>query len=464
MKTERAYTAGPATVVALGLALTALYVFSVLFLMSRSDYNTWGALLLGPVLIAVTLPAFARQAAREGDRRLFWLLFFALLLKLAGSLARSYVAFGLYGGRADAQGYFGAGVRISDNFLSGNFDTGLRDLTGTDFINLLTGLIFTVTRPTLLGGFLVYSWLSFLGTFMFYRAFVIAVPEGRSRTYARLLFFIPSMIFWPASIGKEAWMIFAMGIAAYGIARILTGAAARGFVWAALGMWLAMIVRPHIALMLAIGLAVGYVFARPREEWGIIGPVAKATGLAVAAVLAGVLLFRTQEFLGGAGILSPSGVVSQLETVSERADSGGSEIYPTIVRSPAQLPIAVFTVLYRPFVTEAHNGQALIASLESLFLLILTLVRIRWIWAAVKSLRRQPYVAFAAVFVGAFVIAFASLPNLGLLTRERVQVLPMFFVLLSVAYRRKEEASDAVTSAAREPVRSRIGGSFEGGS
>lgn len=425
MKIRRAYTAGPATVVALGLALTALYVFSVLFLMSRSDYNTWGALLLGPVLIAVTLPAFARQAAREGDRRLFWLLFFALLLKLAGSLARYYVAFGLYGGRADAQGYFGAGVRISDNFLSGNFDTGLRDLTGTDFINLLTGLIFTVTRPTLLGGFLVYSWLSFLGTFMFYRAFVIAVPEGRSRTYARLLFFIPSMIFWPASIGKEAWMIFAMGIAAFGIARLLTGATWRGFSWAALGIWLALIVRPHMAGMLGLGLLFAYIARPAPREHRELAPVFKVTALIVLGVAAAYLVIQTQKFLGAETL------ADALTSTAERTETGGSEFSPATLLSPSKAPVALFTVLYRPTILDAHNLQSLIAALEGTFLFLLSVFRIRWIVGAVKSLRRQPYMVFAIVYTAIFIVGFSSFGNFGLLSRERVQLLPVFFVLLS---------------------------------
>ena len=87
----------------------------------------------------------------------------------------------------------------------------------------LTGIIYTVFRPSLPIGFLVFSWLGFLGLFWFYRAFQLAVPEGRSHTYARFVFFLPSLLFWPSSIGKEAWMMCTLGPAAFWAAKLLAG-------------------------------------------------------------------------------------------------------------------------------------------------------------------------------------------------------------------------------------------------
>ena len=57
----------------LGLIVIGLYVMALLILMGTSTYDTWGGLLIAPVLIVATLPALRRQAAREGDPRLFTL-------------------------------------------------------------------------------------------------------------------------------------------------------------------------------------------------------------------------------------------------------------------------------------------------------------------------------------------------------------------------------------------------------
>jgi hypothetical protein len=46
--------------------------------------------------------------------------------------------------------------------------------------------------------------------------------------------------------------------------------------------------------------------------------------------------------------------------------------------------------------------------------------------------RRRPYIAFVLAYVAVFVFAFSSFANFGLLARQRLQVMPIFLVLLSI--------------------------------
>ena len=66
----------------------------------------------------------------------------------------------------------------------------------------------------------------------------------------------------------------------------------------------------------------------------------------------------------------------------------------------------------------------------------------RRIWGAATRLRRQPYITYAAAYLAMFCYAFAALANFGILARERVQVIPMFFVLLAVPPARRKAADD----------------------
>jgi hypothetical protein len=433
MQAERPVSPLPrGTVLAVGLGLTAAYVAGVVLVMNRTTYDTWGATLIAPLLYLITLPALAKQAARENDRRLFWLLSLALAAKLAVTLFRYYVAFDLYGGRADAKGYAAAGGRIAENFLRGDFTTGLDDFSGSNFVALLTGVIFTITRPTLLGGFFLFSWLGFIGMFLFYRAFVIAVPEGRHRTYARLLFFMPSMLFWPSSIGKEAVMVFTLGLAAFGVAHVLTGRYVKGLVYVALALWPTAVIRPHMAGLVAIALLVAFLVQPIRSRGRQLALAFRLVTLAMLVVFAVYLVGQTQEFLRAETLQE-----ALLNTADQTA-KGGSEFSPANFFTPLGAPIATFTVLFRPTLADAHNAQAAISGLEGTFLFLFALYRWRWVWAALTSLRRQPYVAYAVAFIGMFVVAFSSFANFGLLARERVQLLPLLFVLLSVPPRRKE--------------------------
>jgi hypothetical protein len=425
-----ATTPGQGLIVGIGIALTALYVGALMYLMPRATYDTWGALIVGPLMFVLTIPLLVRQARREGDPWVFWLLLAALVMKLLGALLRAYVVSDVYGGEGDSLLYHSEGTRIAAGFWDGDLDTGLETLSDTDFIYFFTGLIYAVTGPTFLGGFLVYSWLGFLGLFFFYRAFTIAVPDGRRTSYALLLFFLPSLVFWPSGIGKEAWMVFALGLAAYGGARAMSGALARGVPVGALGLWLCWVVRPHVAGLMAVALVVGFVVGRvPRKEFGRL---LKVAAIVVAILVAGFMIQQAKQFLSDAGIESFGGLTEALTQTGERTSKGGSEFDAVIVETPLDFPAAALTVLFRPLPIEADSTQALIASLEGAFLLILALARIRWIAAAFMSIRRRAYVAFAFVFVVMFIVAYSSIANFGILARQRVQVLPIVLVLLCI--------------------------------
>jgi hypothetical protein len=447
---QRAPSAETAVAVRIGGLLlgVAVTVLGLLVLISTRTSGVWVVLFLAPILLAASWPAFVRQARRERDARLAQLLMVALVLKLLGSLARYWVAVYVYDGVADAIQYHQVGVSLAQRFAAGNFDTGLSSLSSTDFIRFLTGVIYTVTGPSIYAGFLLYSWLAFWGMFFLYQAFTIAVPDGNRRSYARLLFFMPSMLYWPSSIGKEAWMLFALGLVAKGTARLLTGRTWGGLLLAGIGLWLATLVRPHVGGMAALGMLAAYLLARPPRRLGVLGSVMKLFGLAVLLVMGVVLLGQIQQYLLDKGIDPAEGVSSVLAESARRTSQGGSGFQaPSTSSSVLGLPYAAVTILFRPFPFEAHNAQAAVTALESTLLLCLTLARGRSIWRAVRQLRRRPYVAFVLVYAAGFVVAFASISNFGILARERVQLLPFFFVLLAVpGVRRRPAPSPALVA------------------
>jgi hypothetical protein len=436
----------------IGLGCAVVVAVGLLTVIERTSYDTWGALIVGPVLFAATYPMLAAQARREGDRRLLWLLCGALLLRFVGAVLRQYVALDVYGGVADASGYHNTGALLAESFRAGHFALPFSPITGTNFIRVVTGAVYTVFGPTRLGGYMAFGWFSFVGLFLFYRAFTIAVPEGRSRTYARLVFFLPSLIFWPSSIGKEAWMVFALGMAAFGAARLLSGFTVRGILLAGLGAWMAAMVRPHVAGLIGVAIAASVLVRRPSRRLGQLAPLAKAASLVAVVVVGVVFVSQAKGFLEESRIDTSGGVGAALDVIVERTSEGGSEFTPVVVRTPFDLPLATVTVLFRPLLIDAHNVQAMAASVEGTFLLALCLVRWRWLLAAAKLLRRRPYVTAALVYTLLFVIGFSSVANFGILARERVQVLPMLLVLMCVPPARSEE-DEAETSAGHGEVR-----------
>jgi hypothetical protein len=423
--------ASRAVVATIGLILIGAYVSIAMLLMDRTSFDVWGAFLLTPVLIGLSIPALRRHASREVDPGMFGIMLVALLLKLAGAAIRYFVAFTVYGGVADAARYHNEGVAFASSFRHLHF-AGVHLVTGTPFMDVLTGVVYALIGTSKLGGFVFFSWLGFWGLFLFYRAFTIAVPLGRRRPYALLLFFLPSLVFWPSGIGKEAWMMFGIGIVAYGVAKMLTHATWRGLLICAVGLWAVGMVRPHMAALLAVSLAVAVITRKSQAELRELAPIVKGGAVVIVAILAVVLVVRTDRFLQGKGIDTTGGVHTTLSDVQGRTSEGGSSFASSIVDSPARAPLATVTVLFRPFIFEAQNMQSLLAAIEGTALMILCLFRGRWVWAAIRSLRRQPYVVFCLVYSSLFIVAYSGYANFGLLARQRVQLYPLFLVLISI--------------------------------
>ncbi|MGH2554329.1 MAG: hypothetical protein ACRDHO_01240 [Actinomycetota bacterium] len=441
----------PRTIVIVGFVVLVAYAIGLMF--SAATYDTLAAMLMGPALLFISLPALSRQANRERNRRVFWLLLIALMVKLAlGATGQLYVISQAYGGVADANFYYSEGWRLAQHFRDGQFTTGFESIIGTNFIHIVTGVVLSVIGSTKTGAFMFFSWLGFWGLFLFYRAFVIAVPEGRSRTYAHLVFFLPSMVFWPSAIGKDAWMVLGLGIVAFGSARVLTGHLWRGLTFAGIGFLMTLMVRPHVGALAGVGLAAAYLVRPTRRELRELAPIVKTVSFLAVAAVALILISRTTAFLEESGIENPTDVTSSLSQVYSNTAIGGSSFTPSVVTSVKRAPGAALTVLFRPILPDATNTQEYLAAIEGTLMVLFTLARFRWIIAAVRSFRRQSFVVLALTYTGLFILAFSSFANFGLLIRERSSVLPFFLVLLSVPPTRwlltrgEETASNSETS------------------
>ena len=88
--------------------------------------------------------------------------------------------------------------------------------------------------------------------------------------------------------------------------------------------------------------------------------------------------------------------------------------------------------MFRPYPTEAHTAQGVASAFEGVFLILLTLFSIRRLMKVPKEMVSTPYIMFALVYTLVFVWAFSSIGNFGILVRQRVQVYPLFLVLLAL--------------------------------
>jgi hypothetical protein len=442
-------------VAVLGLVVIAGYFALLTWAVASWDYEHWMLIVLTPILLTVGALIIG-SVTRHDAEPLTGLLIFALVVKLAASFVRYYVSFSLYG-TSDAVRYDAAGIDIADSFHRSEIT--IVDLLsfrqGTRFVEDFTGAVYSLMGPSRLGGFLVFSFIGFWGLFLFHRAALIGVPDADQRRYAALVCLLPSLVFWPSSIGKEALMMLSLGCCAYGAARVLER---RSGGWPALaaGVGLAYMVRPHVGVVVLAALVVAVMFRRRRGR-PAFGPVGRV--LVVAALVAALAFVLGRAVDRLLPITSEATGVEAVGEVLDRAetgtDEGGSEIDRPSPNNPLDYPSAAFSVLFRPTIVEANSAGDVFAALETSLLLALFVLGWRRVRNAFTSAFREPYILFCIVYTAVFTFAWSAFANLGALARQRVQAWPFLLILVAMPLVRSEKAAGPSTPASSPGVPAR---------
>lgn len=437
-------------IVLAGLGLLILVPTVLVVVDGRAPTGPASAAVVAGVLVVASVPLLALVARKDGDRSLFGFLLVALGAKLAGGFARYYLTTAAYGGLADAARYDAAGREWVEALRSGSpvwvVDSVDNFGAGTQALSTITGIVYSLAGRNIQTGFVVFAWLGFWGLVMAYRALRVGFPQGDHRRYRLLLFFLPSLVFWPSSIGKDAWMQLSLGAVFLGVAWLVRPSPRwTGLVWLMCGLSGAALIRPHIALAALAPLAVALAVRtsetgdqrRSRSSGGV-----RIAGMAVLGLASVLLLNRLGAVFGNEADPSAGSVTGVLDTASNITAQGGSEFEATEVTGITDLPMATVSVLFRPFLWEATSGVRAIAALETTLLLGLVVASWKRLRSLPGHLRRNRYIVYVTVFAVVSIVGFSRVGNEGILARQRTQFLPAVLVLLCLPASRRDEAAD----------------------
>jgi hypothetical protein len=384
------------------------------------------ALVVAAILLGLGRLIITRVAYAEGNPWLLRVPMISLVLHLLAAPGQIFVVDHFYHGIADWNRYVHQGAQLSSDYRHFNFITppDSRQIVNDGSVSIAAGIVMAIVGVNQLATFLVLSFLSFIGAIFFYRAFTLTFAGGDHRRYALMLFLMPSLIFWTADVSKEALMMLALGLIAYGAAKFLARKRG-GFILVAPGVFIGAYVRPNELLLMIAGFAVAMMIptASSRKSFG------------------GVRRLISLVFLGGLLVLSAQVTVKYLHqgintsslqtTNANNTITGGSGGVP-YSSNYAYYPRDVYEVLFNPLPFNAHGFGERVAALENTIIVVLILTSLRNLRLVPRAAFARPYVMLCLVYTVTFIYAFASLGNLGLIERERVLVIPFLFVLLSI--------------------------------
>ena len=288
-----------------------------------------------------------------------------------------------------------------------------------------------------MSGAVVLSFLSFIGLLLLWRAFRIAVPNGAVHRYALLVLFLPSFLYWPSALGKEGWAVFCLGLGSYGVARAINGSIPIGVLCFVAGLAGVAWMRPHVALIMFCGVALAAAVGRSQR------PGVKASSLRLilfgTLTVLGISLAASTASFFGVSRLDQETVNATFAEAEGRTSEAGSSFTPVTMSNPANAPLAIMTVLFRPFPFEASSPVSAATAFEGLFILVLAVRSRRRLRSLGRCMRRQPYIAYCLGITITFIYAFSAFSNFGILARERCQVLPFFLALLCLPEWERED-------------------------
>lgn len=417
----------------------------VLFVALPYD-SAGGVVMLGAVVVLISIIIFPRLAPKNDRRFLGNILILALIAKMAATGFRLFMNNVVYGG-GDLNRFDTAGAAIAERIRSGDLSAAFDGFAiGTASMELLVGIVYSITGTSFFGLFLLSGFMGFLGSMLFYRAFRLAFPSGNYRIYTVLIFFYPAVLYWPTGFGKDVIVFLMLGLTVWGAALVIVRSRLFGLWIAIFGMSVMFLIRPEIGLMAAIAFITAFVLRTPsrnRKAFTI-----QLIGVPLVLMAGFIAISQATSFLG-INDLSLNTVLQVLTDQSSQVfDEGrsGSNFVPPTVGTPTWIPEALMTVLFRPYPWEVHNVPALVQSFDSTLLAGIMLLSFTRLIRSIRSEGQNPIFIFSIVFILMTVVALGSLGNFGLLARQRVIVLPFLFFLISAApaFTRKRPSPAAV--------------------
>lgn len=327
------------------------------------------------------------------------------------------------------------------------FESGVQELV----VIKLTGIINLLGLNTYLGTAIWFALLAYPGQWALFKVFHRHFPEASTQAAIACLF-IPSVVFWGAGILKDTITFSAVGWMVYALDSLLRGhKRIPNLIILMIAGALTATVKGYI-LIAFIPAAVVWIAStfKARLPSPFLRNITTPVMLLLAAVIGFFLLGRISESLGRYSLENIEGVATATQQWHTVVSEGGSGYtLGDIAFTPAGLlqkaPAAINVALFRPYPWEAEGAVVLLAALESLILLLLTIRLIfKAGWGGLRKGLSHPFIQFAILFT--LIMAFATgltSYNFGALMRYKIPLMPFYLgTLFMMGHLAKLKKSD----------------------
>ncbi len=306
------------------------------------------------------------------------------------------------------------------------------------FIAKLVSLVNLITFNNYWLSGIYFSFFSYLG--MWYLANMLASKFEQTKYYSAIAFlFFPSVVFWSSGIIKEsvvmACLCFIIGFSIPYLT-ISQKIPYPRIILMALFLWILLKLKYYYVGVLIPVMAANFLVAYLRFNFKFVQKNYYTHLGSWLAVFILILLFATtiHPNLKGSNFLDS--MVATHNEIYERSEPEDLIAYhkldPTVSSVLANMPLAIYSGLYRPGLWDAGNVFQYWVGFENLILMILTIGALFRLFTN----KRFPHkiLIFSMITYILILASFMALssPNFGTLARYKIAFLPFFIYLITV--------------------------------
>ncbi|MGI9526119.1 MAG: hypothetical protein ACR2MS_03295 [Weeksellaceae bacterium] len=328
-----------------------------------------------------------------------------------------YIYINVNGG--DAQGYWRLAKEADINVLIEIILHG--NPSASHYVYLLCYVPANVLNLSFFTGSMLFGFLGYWGLLLLLVTLKELFPLIHHIKHIKFLgisifptiLFLPNLHFWSGGVGKDTLLFFCACAFFYAINNLKKR-------WGIIliVITIAFPIRPHILLFLLSGFAASFIIKSKMYKFQ------KVLLIIGAFILFLPLLSNVLEFAK----IDEASVESFSQFSESKAGALSRSAGSSVAITNLPYPLQVFTFLYRPLFFDAPNILGLLASVENVAWLLLSIIFLRN--KPISVFKSNHYIVFAAFLywlVGA--LAFAPiLGNLGIIIRERNMFLPGFII------------------------------------
>jgi hypothetical protein len=363
-------------------------------------------------LLGIIISIAGFHFARANQSRARFVLFVLLLLLHIGAMIANFLYTQDRGGDANLYYYDPTGVY------------GLVGGLGTAFVINLVQFLKSYLGGSFFDYFLLFQAMGFWGILFVLRAFDDIHEELGQPIFKNvyLLLFLPGLHYWTSAIGKDAPIFLGIALCVWAALRLQ-----RRYLAFGAGVAIALLVRPHVALMALVAVALALLLGRN------VSLLTRAVLLAVVVAGISSVAALVEGTFSGLSLSSTDSVSEFLESKSQVSEESGADL--GIVS--ASFPVKLVSLLFRPFFIDAEGALGYVASLENVVLLAIFFTLVRRFGTVLAVARGALFARFALFFFIILTLLLAMVNyNVGLGLRQKTMMMPallaFFAALLAV--------------------------------